>query len=135
GTADVEELWASAHPDLLCELLDALLDNAVKYSEPSSPIAVRTGGDANGVWVAVEDRGVGIAPEDLAHLFRPFFRSDAARRRGVPGVGLGLAVAHRIAVSQGGSLHMASRLGHGSTIRLTLPSVSVDVVGCPASTR
>jgi signal transduction histidine kinase len=115
---------ATIHPDLFGELLDALLDNALKYSAPGTPVAVRVGHDSQGPWVAVEDKGCGIAPDDLPHLFRPFFRSEAARRRGVPGVGLGLAVAARIAAALGGSISVESEVGHGSRVRVRLPQVS-----------
>lgn len=113
---------AAAHPDLLGELLDALLDNALKYSAPGTPVVVRVGGGPDGEWVEVEDRGGGIAADDLPHLFRPFFRSDAARRRGVPGVGLGLAVAARIAAALGGSIGVTTAVGRGSRFRVRLPA-------------
>jgi heavy metal sensor kinase len=116
------EVAALVHPDLFGELLDALLDNALKYSEPGTPVAVRVGRDSDGSWVEVEDRGCGIAPDDRPHLFRPFFRSEAARRRGVPGVGLGLAVASRIAAALGGSIAVDSAPGRGSRFRVRLPA-------------
>lgn len=117
-----EEVPATVHPDLFGELLDALIDNALKYSPPGTPVAVRVGRDAGGAWVEVEDRGVGIAPDDLPHLFRPFFRSEAARKHGVPGVGLGLAVAARVAHALGGSITAESDAGRGSRFRVRLPS-------------
>ena len=113
---------AAVHPDLLGELLDALIDNALKYSAPGTPVAVRVGRDPDGAWAEVEDRGGGIAPDDIPHLFRPFFRSDAVRRRGVPGVGLGLAVAARIAAALGGSIGVTTEVGRGSRFRVRLPA-------------
>ena len=115
-----EEAPAAIHPDLFGELLDALLDNALKYSADGTPVAVRVGRDAEGVWVEVEDRGCGVAVEDVPQLFRPFFRSDAARILGVPGVGLGLAVAARIASALGGSIHVTSEVGRGTRVRVRL---------------
>jgi signal transduction histidine kinase len=117
-----DEVPAAIHPDLFAELLDTLVDNALKYSEPGTPVAVRVGRDREGAWLEVEDRGCGIAPADRPHLFRPFFRSDAARRRGVPGVGLGLAVAYRIATALGGSIAAESESGRGSRFRVRLPA-------------
>lgn len=113
---------ALIHPDLFGELLDALLDNALKYSEPGTPVVVRVGREPAGAWVEVEDRGCGIVADDLPHLFRPFFRSEAARKRGVPGVGLGLAVAARIAAALGGSITVATEAGRGSRFRVRLPA-------------
>jgi heavy metal sensor kinase len=114
-------VWAAVHPDLLGELLDALLDNALKYSRPGARTVVRVGCDA-GPWLEVEDRGCGVVAEDVPHLFRPFFRSDAARKHGVPGAGLGLAVAARVAEAHGGSLTAESEPGSGSRFRVRLPN-------------
>jgi signal transduction histidine kinase len=115
--------WVSVPPALLGELVNNLLDNAVKYSDPGSPIDVRLGRAAGGVTIAVEDRGCGIDPADRDGLFRPFFRSAAARRRGVPGVGLGLAVAARLAKAFGGEVTVASEPGRGSCFTVRLPGV------------
>lgn len=114
----------AVHPDLFGELFDALLDNALKYSAPGTPVAVRVGRDAGVAWAEVEDRGCGIAPDDLPHLFRPFFRTDAARRQGAPGVGLGLAVAARIAAALDGSITVASDVGRGSRFTVRLPAAT-----------
>jgi heavy metal sensor kinase len=113
---------AAIHPDLFRELLDALLDNAMKYSEPGTPVTVRVGHDPEGAWVEVADRGCGVTAAELPQVFRPFFRSEAARKRGVPGSGLGLAVAVRIATAMGGSISVESEAGHGSQFWIRLPS-------------
>ena len=64
---------------------------------------------------------MGLSPEDRSHLFEPFYRSAEARRRGHPGVGLGLAVARRIAAAFGGTIEVQSEPGRGSTFTLRLP--------------
>ena len=122
-----DEVPAAIHPDLFGELLGALLDNALKYSAPGTPVAVRVGRDSQGVWVEVDDRGCGIAADEVPHLFRPFFRSEAARRLGVPGVGLGLAVAARVAAALGGSIAVESEVGRGTRVRVRLPAAPVAV--------
>jgi signal transduction histidine kinase len=71
--------------------------------------------------LAVEDDGPGIDPEDLPHVFEPFYRAPTAREQGRPGIGLGLAVAQRIAASFGATLVVRSAPGQGSTFALTLP--------------
>ena len=129
-SADVSAL---IHPDLFGELLDALIDNATKYSAPGAPVVVRVGCDSQGPWAEVEDRGCGIAPDDLPHLFRPFFRAEGARRRGVPGVGLGLAVAARVATALGGSIEVESELGRGSRVRVGL--AGANTIGALAPAR
>ncbi|MCE9565181.1 MAG: HAMP domain-containing histidine kinase [Planctomycetes bacterium] len=117
---------AAIHPDLFGELLDALLDNAMKYSEPGTPVTIRTGREPKGVWVEVADHGCGVTADELPQLFRPFFRSEAARKRGVPGTGLGLAVAARIAGAMGGSIDAESESGQGSRFRVHLPATESD---------
>ncbi|GAC1473086.1 MAG: hypothetical protein NVSMB9_21120 [Isosphaeraceae bacterium] len=114
-----------AHPQLLGQLLDNLLDNACNHTEPSTPIQVRIGLRAKGggthAFLAVEDAGRGIAAEDLPYIFQPFFRSSHARLHRRPGVGLGLSIARRIATSLEGSLDVASFPEEGSVFTLTLP--------------
>jgi signal transduction histidine kinase len=125
---------AAIHPDPVQDFMDALLDNAMKYCEPGTPVTVRVGHDPEGAWVEVADRGCGVTAAELPQVFRPFFRSEAARKRGVPGAGLGLAVAVRIATAMGGSIGVASEPGHGSQFRVRLPGTSLEGASsqCPA---
>jgi signal transduction histidine kinase len=123
-----ESIAVRVHSDLFGELLGVLLDNAFKYSRPGTPVVVRIGRTAANVWLEVEDRGDGIAPDDRARLFRPFFRSESARRQGVAGAGLGLAVATRIAAALGGAMTVESEVGRGSRFRVTLPVSEVEAV-------
>jgi len=111
-----------AHPELLAQLLDNLLDNAVKYGRAGSPITVRTSGRDGGTELVVEDQGPGIAPADLPHLFEPFYRSAIAREAGVRGVGLGLAIAKRIAESIGARLSAENVPGVGSRFVVWFPA-------------
>jgi two-component system, OmpR family, sensor kinase len=111
-----------AHPELLAQLLDNLLDNALKYSPTGSPITLRISGRDGGTELAVEDQGPGIAPADLPHLFEPFFRSAAAREAGIRGVGLGLAIAKRIAESMGARLSTENLPGVGSRFVAWFPA-------------
>jgi heavy metal sensor kinase len=118
-----EMLFVQAQPALLDQLVDNLLENACKYSPDDSPITLRLKRQGDSVLVSVEDAGWGIAPDDLLHVFEPFYRSAAARKRGIGGVGLGLAVARRIAVALGGSLDVESTVNEGSRFTLRLPAV------------
>jgi signal transduction histidine kinase len=115
----------AAQPVLLGELVNILLDNACKFSDQGTPIAVRLRHEPHQVCLQVQDEGMGIAPADLAHVFTPFFRSSEARRLGVEGTGLGLAIARRLAEAFGGELTATSELGKGSCFTLRLP-VSED---------
>jgi signal transduction histidine kinase len=114
-------LWVRVHPHLLGQLLDNLLDNACKYSAPGSPIHVSLGHEEDVVSLAVQDRGCGLAAEDRVHIFEPFFRSAEARRWGLSGVGLGLAVVQRIAAVFASTISVESEAGRGSRFMLHLP--------------
>ena len=115
-----------AQPTLLGELLDNLLDNAGKYGDPGTPIFVRLGRGEQGVSLSVEDHGAGVAEADIPHLFDPFFRTDAARRQGTAGLGLGLSVASRLAGLFGGKIRVESTPGIGSIFAIHLPDADQD---------
>jgi signal transduction histidine kinase len=115
--------WVAGQAVLLGELLSNLIDNAFKYSEPGSPVRLGLESEDSSVRLAVEDRGIGIGQDDHAGLFRPFFRADQARRRGIAGLGLGLAVASRLARSFGGNITAMSRGAQGSRFVVSLPAL------------
>jgi heavy metal sensor kinase len=115
-------LTVHAHPGLLGQALDNLLDNACKYSQPGTEIVVRTWRQENEVRLAVEDHGYGIGPEELARVFEPFFRSPEVRRRGIQGIGLGLAVTARIIAALGGHIEVESPAGGGCRFVIGLPA-------------
>jgi signal transduction histidine kinase len=102
---------------LLRRALLNLLDNAGKYAPVGSEIrlCVEQGGD-----VTVRDRGPGIDPADLPHLFEPFFRADRSRSRVKGGVGLGLTFVKLVATLHQGQVSVDSRPGEGSTFRIVL---------------
>jgi two-component system, OmpR family, sensor kinase len=121
--ADGGPAWIQVPPALLGGLVNNLLDNALKYSESGSPVTIRLRRETGAVTFAIEDRGSGIDASELSGLFRPFFRSADARRRGIPGVGLGLAVAGRLAKAFGGDISVTSEPGKGSCFQARLPAV------------
>ncbi len=106
---------------LLRRLLANLLDNAAKYSEPPAPVRLALRPDGPWAVLEVRDRGIGVASEDLPRLFTPFFRTDRSRDRGTGGIGLGLALARRIAEAHGGTIEADSAPGEGTTLRVRLP--------------
>lgn len=109
-------------PALLGQLLDNLVNNALKYSPAGSPVVVACSQQAGAVTLAVHDQGRGIAPEELKEVFKPFYRSELVRRAGVAGTGLGLPLAQRLASALGGELTCRSTLGRGSTFSVTFPA-------------
>lgn len=107
------------------QVVTNLVSNALKYSPEASPIEVEVTCEQGEVMVRVRDYGIGIAPEDLPHIFEPFRRARGSRDN-VPGVGLGLSVSRKIAEAHGGRIDVESRLGEGSTFTLRLPAASTD---------
>jgi len=106
-------------PDRYAQILANLLDNAVKYSPPGSPIDVSLAAVGKNAELRVADRGVGVPSEERGMLFAPFFRSS--RTRDIAGTGLGLHISRRIAEQHGGQLTLDSSSTVGSVFVLTLP--------------
>lgn len=98
-----------------------LIDNALKYSPPGAPVRVVAAREGDRVAFSVADRGAGIAPEDAARIFEPFYRARGTADAG--GTGLGLSIAQRAVELQGGELRYAPRPGGGSEFVILLPAV------------
>jgi PAS domain S-box-containing protein len=108
-----------ADPSLLDQVFTNLLSNAVKYSGASRRIDVRiVAAEANAI-VAVRDYGIGVPDTELPHLFTRFYRASTAK--GLPGTGIGLNLVRELVQLHGGDVAVESRLGEGSTFRVTLP--------------
>jgi signal transduction histidine kinase len=116
-----EDLPYQGDEDLLRRLVMNLLDNAVRYTPPGGKVSAEVQPNGTAVRVRVSDTGVGIAPQDAAHVFERFYRAGEARSREDGGFGLGLAIVKWIAESHRGTVECASRVGEGSTFTVTLP--------------
>lgn len=103
----------------LAELFTILLDNAIKYSKENGKVAVMLNKTDGHVLVDVADFGIGIATEDLAHIFDRFYRADTSRTKTVvDGHGLGLAIAKKIVEAHKGTITVKSQLGAGTTFQI-----------------
>ncbi|MFO0910110.1 MAG: ATP-binding protein [Isosphaeraceae bacterium] len=113
-----------ADEEALRQILDNLIDNAVKYTATGG--TVRLGCSTTREWVtlAVSDTGIGIPREDLPRIFERFYRVDKARSRELGGTGLGLSIVKHLVQSIGGQVEVTSRVGAGSTFRVQLPRAS-----------
>jgi len=106
----------------LRQLIGNLIDNAVKYTDGPGRVFVHLAMAEGQAVVTVSDSGIGISEADLAHVFDRFFRADRARDgRGQGGTGLGLAICRSIVEAHGGTITLDSRVGGGTTVRVTLP--------------
>ncbi len=113
-----------AQAALLGQAVDNLIDNALKYSEPGSPVLVRVESDARGTLVAVEDRGRGLTDADVGQAFEPFYRSSEVREAGIGGFGLGLAVTARIASAFGATPTAEARSDAGARFAIRFPAAN-----------
>jgi signal transduction histidine kinase len=109
-----------ADPEQLRIALDALLENAVKYSEPEDRIELSSRATGSKVAIEVGDEGIGVPDEALARIFERFARADPARTRTAGGVGLGLAIVDTIVKAHGGRC-LVSRKTRGSVFGIQLP--------------
>jgi signal transduction histidine kinase len=113
-------LETEADADKLKQILINLVDNAVKYSPPASRVRVRCQAQREGMRIAVEDEGPGIAADEVPHVFERFYRGRGAGA--TAGSGLGLAIARNLARLHGGDITLQSQPGRGSVFTLSLPT-------------
>lgn len=109
-----------ANPQRIREVIMNLLENAIKFTAAGS-IRLSIGGTNDSVTVAVQDSGIGIAAEDVPHLFQKFYRIDSSATRTIGGTGLGLYLCRSIVEHSGGRIWVESKIGEGSTFKFTLP--------------
>lgn len=116
------EARAVADRQGLVQVFRNLFENALRHTEEGGQVhvAFRTGSE--GVTVEVSDDGEGIPVRALPRIFERFYRADSSRARDVGGTGLGLAIVKHLVVAMGGEVAAESELGHGTTIRFTLPA-------------
>jgi two-component system sensor histidine kinase SenX3 len=109
----------------LVSALANLVDNAVKYSEPGSPVQVRVRVLGTAAELMVADNGIGIPASDHDRIFERFYRVDRARSRDTGGTGLGLSIVRHVATNHGGEVLVSSQEGEGSTFVLRIPTAVV----------
>ena len=107
-------------PDLLWRAIENVVRNAIKHSPEGGMVTIELAATVDQVTIAVLDRGPGVAPEDLAAIFQPFYRSDSGASN-VDGHGLGLAIAQRVIEAHAGSIAASNREGGGLRVSITLP--------------
>jgi two-component system, OmpR family, sensor histidine kinase CpxA len=116
---------------LLIRALGNLLRNAQKYAGVYGPIEIVGRRDAGEIVIEVNDQGVGLHPEDLKNIFRPFYRPDFARTRDTGGTGLGLAIVKNCVEACNGTVSCRNRAPHGLSVEIRLPKASHKVAPVP----
>jgi len=135
---------AWANPMAIEQIMSNVIKNALLYtraqSDGSVVVSIRAVAPTEVqpeatpmILFEVEDTGIGIAPEDLAHLFEPFYRADISRTRLVKktGSGLGLTIVNEMTRAMGGTVEVQSKKGRGTTVSVLLPAASTRSVGSP----
>lgn len=120
-----ENVSVMGDPDRLAQVLDNLLDNAMRYSPPGGEVTVTLTREADQVACRVIDRGPGIPAEHLPYIFERFYRADSARGRDDGGSGLGLAIVSSLVQAHGGHVTASSIEGQGTTMTFWLPAKEV----------
>jgi CheY-like chemotaxis protein len=117
-----------ADPERLQQIISNLVGNAVKFTENGGTVTMAVDKLPGRIRLRIEDTGTGISPEALPHVFEAFRQGDSSTTRPHGGLGLGLAIAHRLTALHGGTLAAASAgLGHGASFTVTLPlDVALD---------
>jgi signal transduction histidine kinase len=120
---DESELYVSGDLTLLQRLFFVLIENGVKYTPENGTVSVALRSSLDDAVIEVFDTGIGIAEEDLPHVFDRFWRADKVRSREMGGTGLGLSIAKWIVEKIGGSIQVESMLGRGSKFIVRLPKI------------
>lgn len=121
-----QEVYASVDIDFLREVVNNLVENAIKYTASGGGIWVNVRGDGDRVLINVTDTGIGISPDDLKHIFQKFYRADNSQTRTVGGTGLGLYLVKQRVEAMGGKVWAESSFGEGSTFYLSFPRITVE---------
>ena len=112
--------------DFMREIMDNLIENAIKYTPAGGSIYINVRGDGDRALINVTDTGLGISSEDLAHIFQKFYRADNSDTRTIGGTGLGLYLVKQRVEAMGGRVWAESAFGEGSTFYVSLPRISSD---------
>lgn len=121
-----QEVFAAIDVDFLREIINNLIENAIKYTNNGGGIWVNVRGDGDRVLINVTDTGIGISPEDSKHVFQKFYRADNSETRTIGGTGLGLYIVKERVEAMSGSTWVESTFGEGSTFYVAFPRLTYE---------
>lgn len=127
-------MYAHVDKEHLREVIGNLLDNALKYTQKGT-ITVGASTNDSRITIRVSDTGMGIAEEDIPHLFQKFYRTDNSATREIGGTGLGLYICKQIIEAMGGKIWVESTLNAGSTFFVEIPRVDPKNISAPVVTQ
>jgi signal transduction histidine kinase/DNA-binding response OmpR family regulator/sugar lactone lactonase YvrE len=125
---------AAIDESMMEKVIDNLISNAVKYSNPDSRVEILFNGDDRRWTLEVKDHGIGISKKVQSKLFREFYRGDNAVNSKVVGSGIGLLLAKNYVALHGGTISCISQENAGSTFKIVVPAVGADLCVCPQTT-
>ncbi len=117
----INSVWIEIDTDKMTQVIDNILNNAIKYSPDGGKITVSMKTTDDQMILSIKDQGLGIPKQDLPRIFDRFYRVDRARSRAQGGTGLGLAIAKEIIKQHNGFIWAKSEYGKGSTFTIVLP--------------
>lgn len=117
--------YVHVDPNRIREVLQNLVDNALKYTSEGS-VTIALTGDESVAQVQIKDTGVGVPEEDIPHLFQKFYRVDNSMTRSVGGTGLGLFISKKVVELYNGRIWAESQVGKGSTFFINLPRLTAE---------
>ena len=121
-----EAIFVDIDPDRMVQVLDNVMNNAIKYSPDGGVISAKMIVTADEVKIMITDEGLGIPEEDLGDIFKRFYRVDRARSRAMGGSGLGLAISREVVEQHGGKIWAESVERKGTTFNITLPYIPFE---------
>lgn len=121
-----EAIFVDIDSDRIVQVLDNVLNNAVKYSPDGGKIICTMKIEATQVVILIKDEGIGIPQEDIDHIFDRFYRVDRARSRAMGGTGLGLAISREVVEQHGGHIWAESKNREGTTFYIALPYIPYE---------
>ena len=124
---DVDQRWVT-------EMLDNLLTNSIQYTPANGVISITTEDISNSINITIQDTGIGMKPEDLPHIFEPFYKGDKARSEKDGTFGLGLSIVNSVIEAHGGSVSVDSKIGQGTTVLLLFP-INVNAFSTHEATK
>jgi len=120
------DLAVRADPDKLRQVLLNLVTNSIKFTASGGNISINAERGRDRVEIRVRDTGIGISPENLRHVFDPFFQVDQGGTRKYPGVGLGLSIVRDVVLAMDGDVEIESESGKGTTVTILLPQADAS---------